>query len=237
MVAQWCRRCPSMGWNRVAWQAVYKLCSALGLHSSSGRLRCHPGARIRAPHAHRCSPLSNMYCVCTACGLRVVVGGCCCYFGARIDERARQDAAAHCSTSACIARSNLSQCEQRQMSALHGFRWSVVAPRWLRWLARALLRAGLLRPAEHELFASGGDRAIGIDVPPLYSQSLRSCTYPRRLGCAEWSSRARYSRFKARIKNVRNLQVQDCICNYCVYSLIKRCIFARSRTVPVVVLQ
>ena len=99
-----------------------------------GRVRGHCGTRIRAPHAHRCSPLST----CVVCAPRVIVGGCCCCSGASIDERARPDAAACCSTSACITRNNLSHWEQSQVSALHGFRWAVVAPRWLRWLPRAL---------------------------------------------------------------------------------------------------
>ena len=100
-----------------------------------GRVRDHSGACTRVPRAHRCSPLS----ICVECVPRVIVGGGCCYSGARIDERARQDAAARCSTSACTTRSDLSQWEQRQMSALHGFRWNAVAPRSLRWLPCALL--------------------------------------------------------------------------------------------------
>ena len=99
-----------------------------------GRVRGHSGARIRAPHAHRCSPLST----CVVCAPRVIVGGCCCCSGARINEWTRQGAAARCSTLDCTTRSNLWRWEQRQMSALHGFRWNVVAPRWLQWLSLVL---------------------------------------------------------------------------------------------------
>ena len=72
------------------------------------------------------------------CAPCVIAGGCCCCCGARTDERARPDAAARCSTSACTTRNNLSHWEQPPGSLVHGFRWAVVAPRWLRWLHRAL---------------------------------------------------------------------------------------------------
>ena len=109
-------------------------CAARLCSIRRGRVRGHSGARICAPRAHRCSPLSTF----VVCAPRVIAGGCCCCSGASIDERARPDAAARCSTSACITRNNLSHWEQSQVSALHGFRWAVVAPRWLRWLPRAL---------------------------------------------------------------------------------------------------
>ena len=100
-----------------------------------GRVRGYSGARIRAPRAYRCSPLST-FVVCAPC---VIVGSGCCCSGARIDERARPDAAARCSTSACITRSAWDHRALRQFDALLRFRWAPGAPRWPTVLPRAPL--------------------------------------------------------------------------------------------------
>ena len=124
-----------------------------------GRVQGHSGARIRAPCAYRCPPLST-FVVCAPC---VIAGGGCCCSGARIDERARPDAAARCSTSAWITRSAWDHRALRQIDALLRFRWAPGAPRWPTVLPRAPLASR--RPVKHELFASGGDRALGADDP------------------------------------------------------------------------
>ena len=142
-------------------QSVMASCAARLGSIHGGRVRGHSGARIRAPHAHRCSPLST----CVVCAPRVIVGGCCCCSGARINEWTRQGAAARCSTLDCTTRSNLWRWEQRQMSALHGFRWNVVAPRWLQWLARALLASPGRRSTGYLRRAGTGRSG---PMPPLY---------------------------------------------------------------------
>jgi len=93
-----------------------------------GRVRGHSGARIRAPRAQRCSPLLTS----VVCAPRVIAVGCCCCSGARIDERARPDAAACCSIPAGITRNAWDHRALRQIDALLRFRRAVVAPRWLR---------------------------------------------------------------------------------------------------------
>ena len=157
-------------------------CAAGFGSNNRGRGRGQSRARIRAACAHRCYPLSTF----VVCAPRVLVGCCCCYSGARIDERARPDAAARCSTSVCITQSAWHHQVLRQIDALPRFRGAhggIGAPRWL---PRAL--CGLLRPAEHELFALGGGRALGIDVPGCRG----------RLGRVARSSGARYSTVMAR---------------------------------------
>ena len=52
-----------------------------------------------------------------------------------------------------------------------------------------LVLCGLLRPAEHELFASGGDRALGVDAPSAGSAwdagvVLRRAVYTSAIVCA-----------------------------------------------------
>ena len=99
-----------------------------------GRGRGHSRGCICAPHAYLCSPLSTIRCVCATCDRRRLL----LLLWSSIDEQARPDAAARCSVPACIARSDQAHREQRHMSALPRFRWALVAPRWLRWLPRAL---------------------------------------------------------------------------------------------------
>ena len=105
-------------------------CAARLCSIRRGRVRGHSGARICAPRAHRCSPLST-FVVCAPC---VIAGGGCSCSGASIDERARPDAAARCSTSACITRSAWDHRALRQIDALPRFRGApggIGAPRWL----------------------------------------------------------------------------------------------------------
>ena len=101
-------------------------CAARLCSIRRGRVQGHSGARIRAPRAHRCSPLST-FVVCAPC---VITGGGCCCSGASIDERSRPDAAARCSIPACITRSAWDHRALRQIDALLRFRRAVVAPRW-----------------------------------------------------------------------------------------------------------
>ena len=91
-----------------------------------------------------------------------------------------------------LTRSNLSQWEQRQMSALHGFRWIVVAPRSLRstvgrWLL-ATLCAVCWPPRSMGLFASGGDRGHSGSMSPSY-RAARMRHSPRARGTVDLSAR------------------------------------------------
>ena len=95
-----------------------------------GRVRGHSGARIRAPRAHLCCPLST----CVVCAPRVIVGSGCCCSGARIDEWTRQNAAARCSTPAYITRSAWDHRALRQIDGVPLFRGvhgGIGAPQWL----------------------------------------------------------------------------------------------------------
>ena len=137
--------------------------------------RGHSGARIRAPRAYRCSPLST-FVVCAPC---VIVGGGCCCSGARIDERARPDAAARCSTSDCITRSAWDHRALRQIDALLRFRWAPGAPRWPTVLPRAPLAS-----------QASGSRVLCVGRGP--SAQGRCPQRVGRLGRAAGTAVARY---------------------------------------------
>ena len=156
-LAQKWRRCPSMGWSRVAWQAVLRAC---GLHSRWTRSRPLRSVQpfIRVPRAHRCSPLSTF----VVCAPRVIAVGCCCCSGARIDERARPDAAVRCSTPAGITWSAWDHRALRKIDALLRFRRAVVAPRWLRWLHHALLASQASRSRGFCVGRGSGAKGRGL---------------------------------------------------------------------------
>ena len=133
-------------------------CAARLCSIRRGRVRGHSGARICAPRAHRCSPLST-FVVCAPC---VIAGGGCCCSGASIDERARPDAAARCSIPACITRSAWDHRALRQIDALLRFRRAVVAPRWLRWLPHALLASQASRSRGFCVGRGSGAKGRGL---------------------------------------------------------------------------
>ena len=147
------RQCAGANWHG-------KLCCALGLHSSWTRSR-----PLRS--AHSCTarspllPSLNMCCVCAVCDRRLLLL-------LLWSQDRRENTARRCGSLLYIGLHHVQQFVALRGAADECAAWIPLDCRGtaVATVARSC-SAGLLRPAEHGLFASGGDRAIGIDVPTV----------------------------------------------------------------------